>query len=233
MHSFRNQNNKSLQEVADYLGISKQTLSNYERGTREPNIDTIKQLAVYYGVDLNQLLNFDILNIHNYQDNKFDLLSEKLNYLFESSKFKRIDVYQMNISLPLNENKHVDFEDIPRFWMKDDSVFFGIKLVDDQYTPLFPKDRTLIVKVTNKFAEKDIVVINKDNSTHLYSVITLNGTPLFYNLANNRVLGFENESPNSFQLIGRIIEVRQKLSSYIDDKNSFIINCDNGTRRTG
>jgi len=219
----RNKENKSLQEVADYLGISKQTLSNYERGTREPNIDTIKQLAVYYGVNLDELLNFDLQSIHNIQDFKFDTFKEKLNYLFETSKFKRISVYQMDISLPLDSNKYVDFEDIPRFWQKDDSEFFGIKLVDNQYEPLFSKDRNLIVKVTNKFSENDILVINVNQQTLLFSVIILNRNPFFYNLANKSVIDLEFEKPDSIQLIGRVIEVRQKISSHTEESVDFTV----------
>lgn len=220
----RNKENKSLQEVADYLGISKQTLSNYERGTREPNIDTIKQLAVYYGVNLDELLNFNLQSIHNIQDFKFDTFKDKLNYLFETSKFKRVSVYQMDISLPLDSNKYVDFEDIPRFWMKDESEFFGIKLIDDQYEPLFSKDRNLIVKVTDRFSENDILVINVNEQTYLFSVIILNQNPFFYNLANKSVMDIEIENPNYIQLIGRIIEVRQKISSHTEDSMDFTVN---------
>lgn len=220
----RTKENKSLQEVADYLGISKQTLSNYERGTREPNIDTIKQLAVYYGVNLDELLNFNLQSIHNIQDFKFDTFKDKLNYLFETSKFKRVSVYQMDISLPLDSNKYVDFEDIPRFWMKDESEFFGIKLIDDQYEPLFSKDRNLIVKVTDRFSENDILVINVNKQTYLFSVIILNQNPFFYNLANKSVMDIEIENPNYIQLIGRIIEVRQKISSHTEDSMDFTVN---------
>lgn len=223
LQKLRISKNKSLQEVADYLGISKQTLSNYERGTREPNIATIKQLAVYYGVDLNQLLNFNLNDAQNIHDFKFDTFQEKLNYLFESSKFKRIFVYKLDVALPLDTNKHVDFEDIPRFWMNDNSDFFGIKLVDDQFSPLFLKDRNLIIKVTNSFTENDIVVINVDGKTNLFSVILQKNIPLFYNLASKNLMDIEEENPKSIHFIGRVVEVRQKISSHTEDSIDFSI----------
>lgn len=130
----------------------------------------------------------------------------------------------MNISLPLDSNKYVDFEDIPRFWMKDESEFFGIKLIDDQYEPLFSKDRNLIVKVTDRFSENDILVINVNEQTYLFSVIILNQNPFFYNLANKSVMDIEIENPNYIQLIGRIIEVRQKISSHTEDSMDFTVN---------
>lgn len=223
LHELRTQSNKSLQEVADYLGITKQTLSNYERGTREPNIDTIKQLAIYYGVDLNTLLNFDLKNIQNIQDFKSETLKEKLNYLVESRKFKRINVYPMGTSLPLDSNKYVDYEDIPRFWMKDESEYFGIRVVDNRFEPLISKDRNLIVKVTNRFNENDILVININGKTHLFSVIILSRCPYFYNLASKDVIDIEDENPDFIQFIGRVIEVRQKVSNHTDDSVVFTI----------
>jgi transcriptional regulator with XRE-family HTH domain len=40
------------EEVAKKLGISKQTYSHYENENRKPSLDTIKQLALVYGVDI-------------------------------------------------------------------------------------------------------------------------------------------------------------------------------------
>lgn len=46
---------KSQLEVANSVGISNAALSNYETGYREPDLETLKQLAVYYGVSLDEL----------------------------------------------------------------------------------------------------------------------------------------------------------------------------------
>lgn len=49
----------SQKEVAEYLGISNAAYSLYERGDREPNISTLKKIANYYGVTVDELLGID------------------------------------------------------------------------------------------------------------------------------------------------------------------------------
>lgn len=46
------------QEVADRLGIHKQTVSQYERAVRKPSFEMIEKLADLFNVDLNYLLGF-------------------------------------------------------------------------------------------------------------------------------------------------------------------------------
>ncbi|MDY3973976.1 MAG: helix-turn-helix transcriptional regulator [Veillonella caviae] len=50
---------KSQLEVAASIGISNAALSNYETGYREPDLETLKQLALYYGVSLDELAEVD------------------------------------------------------------------------------------------------------------------------------------------------------------------------------
>lgn len=42
-------------EVAKNVGISNTALSNYETGYREPDLETLKQLARYYDISLDEL----------------------------------------------------------------------------------------------------------------------------------------------------------------------------------
>lgn len=44
------------QDVSDALGISRQAYSNYERGTRIPDLETASALAEYYHTSLNHLV---------------------------------------------------------------------------------------------------------------------------------------------------------------------------------
>lgn len=46
---------QSQLEVAKNVGISNTALSNYETGYREPDLETLKQLARYYDVSLDEL----------------------------------------------------------------------------------------------------------------------------------------------------------------------------------
>jgi len=43
-------------QLAKELGLNHRTISQYENGTREPDIDTIKKLIKYFNVTAGQLL---------------------------------------------------------------------------------------------------------------------------------------------------------------------------------
>ena len=47
----------SQKDVADYLGITREAYSHYERATREPNLEVICKLAKLYEVDVAELVN--------------------------------------------------------------------------------------------------------------------------------------------------------------------------------
>ncbi len=46
----------SQQVVADYLGCTRQTYSNYENGNRSPDYETLLKLAAYYDTSVDFLL---------------------------------------------------------------------------------------------------------------------------------------------------------------------------------
>lgn len=52
----RNLNNKTQQQLADYLNVSKSTISNYETGYSSPDIETFKKLADFFEVTIDFLL---------------------------------------------------------------------------------------------------------------------------------------------------------------------------------
>ena len=55
--SLRKINNLSQEQLAEKLGISRQTLSKYETGESVPDIEKCKVIADYFGVSLDDLVN--------------------------------------------------------------------------------------------------------------------------------------------------------------------------------
>lgn len=47
---------KTQQDVADFLGISRQAYSNYEAGKREPDFETLLKLGEYFNCSVDYLL---------------------------------------------------------------------------------------------------------------------------------------------------------------------------------
>lgn len=47
---------KTQQDLADYLGVSRQAYANYENDTRKPDYETLLKLAEYFSVSIDWLL---------------------------------------------------------------------------------------------------------------------------------------------------------------------------------
>lgn len=85
------------QELADKLGVTRATISNYEVGRRSPHITELKRFADFYGVGL------DFFGLTS-TDEVFDLLSRAKD-VFESEsipKDKKDDVYRELMKLYLS-----------------------------------------------------------------------------------------------------------------------------------
>lgn len=52
----REKSGLTQQQLADKLGISRSAVGMYEKGEREPNIETLKHIADTFNVDMNYLL---------------------------------------------------------------------------------------------------------------------------------------------------------------------------------
>ena len=50
--------NMTQSEVADHVGVSSSAIAMYERGEREPSIETIRRLAEIFKVDFNTIFEF-------------------------------------------------------------------------------------------------------------------------------------------------------------------------------
>ena len=52
----------SQEELADMIGVSRQTLSKYETGESLPDIEKCKRLADVFGVTIDDLISYDKKN---------------------------------------------------------------------------------------------------------------------------------------------------------------------------
>lgn len=52
------------QQIANDLGLSRQTYSNYEGGRREPDMETLKHIADYFNVSVDYLIGGNLKEIN-------------------------------------------------------------------------------------------------------------------------------------------------------------------------
>jgi transcriptional regulator with XRE-family HTH domain len=84
LYVLRKSRNLTLQKLADKLGVTAQTISNWENGFNEPNIDKLIEIANYFNVSVDYLI-----------ANKFNPLKElytRLKSLDEKSYAKIIQL---------------------------------------------------------------------------------------------------------------------------------------------
>lgn len=65
-------------EVAKKVGISNAALSNYEIGYREPDLETLKRLAIFYGISIDDLAEMKAADISPIYDLGSIVKSERI-----------------------------------------------------------------------------------------------------------------------------------------------------------
>ncbi len=129
---YRENKKMTQNEVADILGVSSATISKYESGTLEPNIESLKRLAELFEISVDELLNdeedkFDISKI-----NVLDILREQ-----KEMKLKGNLYHNTQIIFAYNTN-HIEgsklTEDQTRYIFETNTIFFEgetVASVDD------------------------------------------------------------------------------------------------------
>ncbi len=56
LKSIRQISKHTQHDVANYLGISDRAYQHYELGTREPNLETLLKISLYFNISLDDLL---------------------------------------------------------------------------------------------------------------------------------------------------------------------------------
>jgi len=80
----------SQEELADDLGISQSTISNYERGVNAPDLSTLEKCAQYFNIPIADLIDKEAKIVYNYQntggENVFQIVKNTDKELLEQCK---------------------------------------------------------------------------------------------------------------------------------------------------
>ncbi len=96
----------SQEDVAERLGVSRQTISKWELDETLPDICQSKRLANLYGVSLDELIEFDmeIKEIQELIDRTDDAVSEKIDWTKAwSKKYPVLAAYQKEVDTQMYE----------------------------------------------------------------------------------------------------------------------------------
>lgn len=79
IYNLRVQNNIKQNDLADTIGVSKSTMSNYERNYSTPDIDTLIRIADYFHVSIDSILDHKV----RFEQNQYflnDIVAEETEY---------------------------------------------------------------------------------------------------------------------------------------------------------
>lgn len=160
-------NQKLIQgEVASTLGLKRVTLSNYERGYRRPDVDTLNKLAGFYGVTTDWLL-----RIADQPDNEHRNYSNRdtSNRIFKSYRIQQRMMVKRHIKAPVirdlqsylngfakvNTEEYLYIEQNKLTLNSEDKVFFW-QVSSDNMKPLLFSGDYILVKQQEKLNSGDL-----------------------------------------------------------------------------
>lgn len=194
----RKQNKWTQQDLANRLHVGKTTVSNYETGYSDPNIDMINQLSKIFGVSIGNLIG------ETYQKDPV-----------EGVDYRTIKVYgQVPAGIPIEAVEDIsDTEDISFKDFDRNKEYIGLKVTGDSMYPKYLDGDTIIIEVTPDFySGQDCVVYVNGYDATLKTVIKNNDDTITLKPINPtyapRTYG-KNDDP--IRILGIVREIRRKI----------------------
>ena len=104
----RKKSGLSQEEVAEKLGVSRQTISKWETNETLPDIRQAKRLALLYGLSLDELISFDmdIKALEQVIEKTSDDVQKKVDWTkLWSKKYPILASYQKEVEIKFYENE--------------------------------------------------------------------------------------------------------------------------------
>lgn len=166
LRELRKLKNLTMKELGKILNLAESTISLYENGQREPDNNTLRNIANFFGVTIDYLLNGD------------SAIQPKKTGVVKIPVFGSIPA---GIPTEMIDNSYIeDYEEINEEMLKGGNTYFGLKVKGDSMYPEFRNGDTLILKKQNSCENGDFcaVSINHTESTFKKVLIKENGITL-------------------------------------------------------
>ena len=213
---YRESKKMTQNEIAEILDVSSATVSKYESGALEPNIESLKRLADLFEVSIDELLKDDEEKFDVSKVNVLDILREQ-----KEMKLKGNLYHQTQVSFAYNTN-HIEgstlTEDQTRYIFETNTILFEgdtIAKVDDilETSNHFKLVDYMLDVADKKLTEKMIKEFHKilKDGTSDSRVVWFN-VGEYKQRANTIGSGIKTTSPNN---------VEKEMSKLMDWYNSF------------
>lgn len=200
----------SQQELGEALNMTRQTISNYEKGRRTPHKEILEEIADFFNVDMDFL--YGKTKIENRYRQK---LAEGANFeLIELSPYASVPVLgSIPAGVPIEAIEDiVDHIDIPLKWVKSDDVYFALKVRGDSMYPLFLDGDTVIIRRQTTAETGDICAcyVNGFDAT-LKRVKISEAGAITLQPENTNYPPMTYTHPGEVTIAGKVVEVRRPV----------------------
>lgn len=200
LRKYRQKSKFTATEIAQKLGVSKSTISNYEKGIRKPSVDTIRKLAILYGVSIEALVD----------DN------ENFNGITAVDTIARIPIYGTIFAESdlFSEENILDYMDLGREYIGK-GEFFALYIIGDSMnnSRIYDGD-IVIVRKQDSVPNGSIAVVLVDNeAVCVKKVFKKENTITLMPSSNNPVYQPRNINTDivPVKILGQVVETRVKL----------------------
>ena len=195
LKKLRKQRGYSQAELANYLGVAKSTISMYEVGSRIPDYEMLKSIAIFFKVDINTL---------------FESTPSPLK------KGIKIPVYgKVAAGIPIEAITDIeDYEEITED-MALDGEYAALRIKGDSMEPKISEGDIVIVRLqsTIETGEIAIVIVNGDEATCKKIKKTPEGVMLISFNPAYEPMFYSNKEIEQLpvRIWGKVVELRAKF----------------------
>lgn len=200
---------KSLnqEQLAEKIGLTKQAISQYERGDRKPSFDVLQALCDFFNVSSDYLLGKDNVTLRFVGKQEIEKL--------EAPYPTRIPVLgYVAAGIPIDAIEDiVDWEEITPS-MAASGKYFGLRIKGSSMEPRIVEGDTVIVRSQSDADSGDVVIVqvNGDQATCKRLAKYASGISLISFNPAYAPMNFTNAEIESLPvtIIGKVVENRQK-----------------------
>lgn len=169
LRELRNLEGWTQEEVAKKIGVSKQTYSHYENEKRTPSLETIRKLAVVYGVNIDY--------VFGEEEKNSDEINEK-PIIYSAGPIAKLPIVGKiscgNGTVALEEIE--GYEDTPRDWLNGGEYFYLRAKGDSMINARIMDGDLLLIRRQEEVENGEIAAVVIDGDAVLKRVYKNNDT---------------------------------------------------------
>ncbi len=179
-------------QLANILGVSQPTISDWETGRKVPSTQSAEKLANFFGVSM--------------------------DYLWGRTerKSKKIPVLgRVQAGMPIEAIEEIiDFEEISE-QLASTGEFFGLKIKGDSMIPTLSEDDVIIVRKQSTVDNNElaVVLVNGSDATVKRIIKSIIGITLLPDNVKYEPMFYDNKEicDLPIAILGKVVELRRKL----------------------